>query len=131
MKIKWAFRIFFRKAHFYKFVAIKQRRRRDSNPRTGDKTDKLISSQPRYGHFGTSPDLLLSSQKTIIWRNSRNIIARLDRLEKRQNYFFLLKKEKRDRRSSSPIARSSSYARRISCSLFSRTCLGGILAYLG
>lgn len=38
-----------------KYFDWNERRRRDSNPRTGVKTDKLISSQPRYGLFGTSP----------------------------------------------------------------------------
>lgn len=37
-------------------VGMKQKRsRRDSNPRAGDKPDKLISSQPRYDHFDTTP----------------------------------------------------------------------------
>ena len=38
--------------------SVKWRRRWDSNPRAGV-TDKLISSQPRYDHFDTSPNMKL------------------------------------------------------------------------
>lgn len=74
--------------------ALIERRRRDSNPRTGDKTDKLISSQPRYGHFGTSPRSCCQVRECILWHNSRNIITRLDGLEKGENLFFLPEKRK-------------------------------------
>ena len=52
------------------------------------KTDKLISSQPRYGHFGTSPDsVLYFIRKSDSWQG----LGRKN-VEKIPKYIFIVKK---------------------------------------